>query len=178
MTKNTATTSGFAIASLILGLLFFVPLGFLLAIIFGFIALSRIKDSNGALKGKGLAITGLVLGFSWILLIPIMGLLAAMAIPAFQKVRETSLEKMMHNNARQISSAAEQYRLETGAQIVEFEDLDEYFTAPIPFNDTFKVGNDTTIEVEGSFELIEPMMNRLYIFSSDAQVIEVRELSE
>jgi hypothetical protein len=57
-----------ATASLVLGLvgipffwLFAVPP--LLAVIFGFIARSQIKASNGAQTGKGFAITGIVCGF-------------------------------------------------------------------------------------------------------------------
>jgi type IV pilus assembly protein PilA len=44
----------------------------------------------------------------------IIGLLAALAIPAFQKVRSTSQDKTVLNNARQLSSGADQYYLEFG----------------------------------------------------------------
>ncbi len=43
-----------------------------------------------------------------------MGLIASMAIPAFNKVRETSQEKAIINNLRQIASASQQYMLDTG----------------------------------------------------------------
>ena len=48
----------------------------------------------------------------------IIGLLAAMAIPAFQKVRQASLAKACINNERQLEAALDQYRLENnkGAQ--------------------------------------------------------------
>lgn len=48
------------------------------------------------------------------IVVVIIGLLAAMAIPAFQKVRENSVGKAMENDARQIASAAQQYFLENG----------------------------------------------------------------
>jgi len=48
------------------------------------------------------------------IVVVIIGLLAAMAIPAFQKVRETSQKKTMINNLRQIASGADQYFLEEG----------------------------------------------------------------
>lgn len=48
------------------------------------------------------------------IVVVIIGLLAAMAIPAFQKVRQNSIEKTLANDARQIASAANQYYLETG----------------------------------------------------------------
>lgn len=49
------------------------------------------------------------------IVVVIIGLLAAMAIPAFQKVRERSQEKTALNNCRQLSNAADQYMLEYGA---------------------------------------------------------------
>ncbi|PTX95538.1 prepilin-type N-terminal cleavage/methylation domain-containing protein [Opitutus sp. ER46] len=49
------------------------------------------------------------------IVVVIIGLLAAMAIPAFQKVRASSQDKAVLNNLRQLSSAADQYFLEKGA---------------------------------------------------------------
>jgi type IV pilus assembly protein PilA len=57
------------------------------------------------------------------IVVVIIGLLAAMAIPAFQKVRASSQEKTVLNNLRQLSSAAQQYFLENGASTVEFTSL-------------------------------------------------------
>lgn len=52
------------------------------------------------------------------IVVVIIGLLAAMAIPAFQKVRASSQDKAVLNNLRQLSSAADQYFLEKGASSV------------------------------------------------------------
>src|ERR1700741_2047481 len=52
------------------------------------------------------------------ILVVIIGLLAAMAIPAFQKVRQSSQDKAVLNNARQLSAAADQYFLENGVSTV------------------------------------------------------------
>ena len=49
------------------------------------------------------------------IVVVIIGLLAAMAIPAFQKVRVASQDKAVLNNARQMAAAADQYYLENGA---------------------------------------------------------------
>lgn len=58
------------------------------------------------------------------IVVVIIGLLAAMAIPAFQKVRTTSQDKAITNNLRQVASAAQQFMLETGAtQAVATTDL-------------------------------------------------------
>ena len=48
----------------------------------------------------------------------IIGLLAAMAIPGFQKVRRMSQDKAVLNNARQLSAAADQHFLENGVTSV------------------------------------------------------------
>lgn len=52
------------------------------------------------------------------IVVVIIGLLAAMAIPAFQKVRTSSQDKAVINNARQLASAADQYFLENGVTTV------------------------------------------------------------
>ena len=49
------------------------------------------------------------------IVVVIIGLLAAMAIPAFQKVRTTSQDKTITNNLRQLNAAAQQYFLESSA---------------------------------------------------------------
>jgi type IV pilus assembly protein PilA len=48
------------------------------------------------------------------IVVVIIGLLAAMAIPAFQKVRSSSQDKAVLNNMRQLGAAADQYFLENG----------------------------------------------------------------
>ena len=55
-------TNGFAIASLVLGIIWLGGLGSILAIIFGGVAISQINRSHGLETVKGMAIAGLVLG--------------------------------------------------------------------------------------------------------------------
>jgi type IV pilus assembly protein PilA len=57
------------------------------------------------------------------IVVVIIGLLAAMAIPAFQKVRTASQDKAVLNNARQLSAAADQYFLEAGASYAASQSL-------------------------------------------------------
>src|ERR1044072_7906422 len=57
------------------------------------------------------------------IVVVIIGLLAAMAIPAFQKVRQSSQDKAVLNNARQLSAAADQYFLENGVSTVASANL-------------------------------------------------------
>lgn len=58
------------------------------------------------------------------IVVVIIGLLAAMAIPAFNKVREQSRGKAILNNLRQIASAGQQYILEEGVASVAYGDLE------------------------------------------------------
>jgi hypothetical protein len=80
-------TSGKAIVSLVSGLLFFVPLLLIAAIAFGHLSLSEIRRSAGRLKGEGMAIAGLVVGYLWIVGIPIILIIAAIAIPNLLRAR-------------------------------------------------------------------------------------------
>lgn len=73
-------TNGLAIASLVCscaGILFFGVPG-ILGIIFGFVARSQIRRSNGTQGGEGLALAGIIVGFAWIaILVLIIGVAAA-----------------------------------------------------------------------------------------------------
>jgi len=53
-------TNGFAIASMVLGIVWIYWIGSVLAIVFGFIARSQIRQRNQG--GDGMAIAGIVLG--------------------------------------------------------------------------------------------------------------------
>jgi uncharacterized protein DUF4190 len=64
-------TNGFAIASLVFGIIG----GVLLALVFGYIALSQIRRSGGREGGHGLALAGVILGWIWLAII--IGLVAA-----------------------------------------------------------------------------------------------------
>jgi hypothetical protein len=57
------TTNGLAVGSLVASLFWFAWVGSFLAVIFGHVALSQIKQSGGRQTGSGLAIAGLVLGY-------------------------------------------------------------------------------------------------------------------
>jgi hypothetical protein len=62
-------TNGLAIASLVCSCagLFFLPA--IPGIVLGFVAHAQIKRSNGAQRGDGLAIAGIIVGFGWLVLL-------------------------------------------------------------------------------------------------------------
>ncbi len=57
------------------------------------------------------------------IVVVIIGLLASLAIPAFQKVRIQSQDKAVMNNARQMAAAADQYFLESGGSFAASSSL-------------------------------------------------------
>lgn len=59
------------------------------------------------------------------IVVVIIGLLAAIAIPAFQRIQRTSQDKAVFQNARQIAAAADQYFMENGVSAVDMVSLTE-----------------------------------------------------
>jgi len=80
---SPSKTSGFAIASLIFGIVG----GPVLAIPFGLVARRRIRRSDGALGGRSLATAGIVLSCAWLGLFALVGTLAAVGV--FDEDRNT-----------------------------------------------------------------------------------------
>ena len=109
-------TLGMAITSLVLGCLFLLPiLGALFsvaALTLGIISLVKISKNKETLKGQGLAIAGIVLGALGVVLIPIIALLVAIAVPNFMRARHLSQEVQAASNLRAIVVAQETYYLD------------------------------------------------------------------
>jgi hypothetical protein len=57
------STNGFAIASMVLGIIWIYWIGSILALVFGYVAKKQIKESNGSEGGSGMATAGIVLGW-------------------------------------------------------------------------------------------------------------------
>jgi hypothetical protein len=100
------------------------PIG-ILAIVFAVKANSKQDsgDTTGAAKSRGLAqgftIATLCLG---LLIVPV-GMMAALAIPAFKKVRNNAIEKTLINDARQISAAYNQICAEQAKETATVAEL-------------------------------------------------------
>lgn len=115
MTDNAKTSPG-AIWSLVLGILGLMcigPLGAIPAIICGHIAYSKVKKSDGALTGDGMALAGLILGYiSIALMVVMLPIMAAIAIPSFVQARTTAQQNNCINNLRMIDGAKDQWAIE------------------------------------------------------------------
>jgi type IV pilus assembly protein PilA len=104
-----AENSGKAIASLICGLFMWIFPAAAAAIILGHVSLSEIGRSAGKLKGRGMAISGLVLGYAGLFLIPLILIIAAIAIPNLLRAREAANEASAVGSLRTIDIAAIRY---------------------------------------------------------------------
>jgi Tfp pilus assembly major pilin PilA len=124
---------GQATASMVCGIVgLFTCLPGIAAVILGHIALSRIRKSGNMLTGRGRAIAGLVMGYlvvGFMAMLPVIGILAAIAIPSFMQAKERAQAAMVLNEVRQLDAAKDQYALETqkGSEITPaFGDLTPY----------------------------------------------------
>lgn len=112
--QGTARTARLAVWSLVLaiaGLVLIGPLGGIPAVICGHIAVRRIKRSSGTLRGRGLAIAGLVVGYTAFVVNPIV----LLSPPFFCVCGGPSAERILGaNNLKQIGVAARMYAADNG----------------------------------------------------------------
>jgi len=102
-----AKTSSAAIASLVMGLLGLIvcplaPILFIPSLICGIVGLVKISNSNGKLKGNGLAIAGLILSGFMLFALPI---LLAILMPALNKVKHISQRVVCGTNIKGLGTA-------------------------------------------------------------------------
>jgi Domain of unknown function (DUF4190) len=107
--NEPAKTSGLAVASLILGLLGFLILPAVGGLVCGIVALGKIRQSNGRLQGRGIALSGTVVSSIMLALIPVMAILAALLLPALASAKSKAQTIMSMNNVRQLGLAARMY---------------------------------------------------------------------
>lgn len=103
VTPQKPERSGNAVASLVLGILGFLGLGIITgipAVICGHVARSQIKKSKNTVRGSGLALAGLIMGYFWI-----AGGSAALLIPSINQARERARETVSINQAQTIAEA-------------------------------------------------------------------------
>lgn len=77
---TSAKVNGFAIASMVLGIVWIYWVGSILAVVFGHIALKQIKESSDTQSGRGMAIAGLVLGYVGVAIVALILVVVAVGI--------------------------------------------------------------------------------------------------
>jgi len=95
-------TSGKAIFSLICGILFIILPFSVVAVIFGHIALSEIRKNPARLTGRGLAITGIVLGYVGVVLL--VGFIGLMIYGVRQAEKEINTSAVVSKESSIVSS--------------------------------------------------------------------------
>jgi type II secretory pathway pseudopilin PulG len=103
---------GLAITALVFGILSLlgcIGIGSLVAIITGAIAMSKAKSQPHQYGGRGMALAGLVMGAVSFLLIPFIGIIAAIAIPSLLRARVSANESMAIGDTRRVISAQAAY---------------------------------------------------------------------
>lgn len=105
---NKAKTSGLAVTSLVLGILGFFSCGVtaLVGLIFGIIALVKVSNSKGALRGKSIALAGTIISAVFLVMIPFF---AALLLPALAAAKAKAQEINCINNEKQLALAVRIY---------------------------------------------------------------------
>jgi len=101
-------TSGMAVTSLVLGVLGFFTCGLtaVVGLVLGIVAMNKVRKSNGALTGQGIAIAGTVTSALFLAMIPI---LVAMMLPAVAKAKARAQTITCVNHMKQLSLSARLY---------------------------------------------------------------------
>src|ERR1700730_112441 len=102
-------TSGKAIASLICGIFFFILPAAIVAIILGHLSYSEIGKSLGRIRGRGLALAGLILGYFGVAFIPFILIIAAIAIPNLLRAKIAANEASAVGSLRNYQAAMGEY---------------------------------------------------------------------
>jgi Domain of unknown function (DUF4190) len=114
LTARQQSTNGFAVAALVLGILWLYWLGSILALVFGYAARKQIDKSNGEQKGRGLATAGIVLGWIGVGL-ALLGIVAGIVVFAVGNTTTGSKASACSVEKSTISTALEAYKAATGS---------------------------------------------------------------
>ena len=97
-------TSAMAITSLVLGILGLFTCGAtaLFGLIFGIIALVKVSNSKGSLRGQGLALAGTIVSGIFLFMLPVF---VAMLLPALAAAKDKAREINCMNNEKQLALA-------------------------------------------------------------------------
>lgn len=144
-------TSALAIWSLvlgILGLLCFSCLTGIPAIICGHIGRSKIKLSQGALTGDGMALAGLILGYIGTVIT--IGIIAAIAIPQFAAYRDKANCALAEAEAMKAVAAVSCYIANQNPEVPPTKD-----DLASDADCAYTPGEGTEVEISGSMEQLQ-----------------------
>jgi len=104
----SARTSGLAVTSLVLGVLGLFTCGItaLFGLVLGIIAVVKVSNSRGALRGGGLAVAGIVVSGVFLLLLPFF---TAMMLPALAAAKQKALAVNCVSNEKILAIAIKMY---------------------------------------------------------------------
>jgi hypothetical protein len=119
-------TDGKAIGSLVCGIasvtIFSIIAG-IPAIILGHLSRSDIRKSEGRLKGERLALAGLIMGYVSLAIIPLILIIAAIAIPRLISGQQAAHEAAAVSTLWRISTAEETYKSTSNGRFGQITDL-------------------------------------------------------
>lgn len=117
------------------------------------------------------------------IVVVIVGLLAAMAVPAFQKVRNNSIAKTIVNDGRQIGTSAQQYFMDKGVSSVSVTvdsesglitgPLTEYLSLisnKLAYSDPGSGIEASLVATDGAFVLSHPLGD--VVFNAEGKPVE------
>jgi hypothetical protein len=104
-------TSGLAITSLVLGILGLFTCGItaLFGLICGIVAMNKISKSNGQMGGRGIAIGGTVVSAACLLIVLIVTLFGALALPGLASAKQKAQTINCVNNLKLLALAVKMY---------------------------------------------------------------------
>ena len=91
------------------GLFFFVFPAAVVAIVFGHLSLSEIRKSAGRMTGRGMTMAGLILGYVGVAIIPLILIVAAIAIPNLLRAKIAANQSSAVGSLRTIVAAEMTY---------------------------------------------------------------------
>ena len=136
--QEVAKVSIKAIVSLVLSILgiflsilgiFLMAIPTIIGLIFGHIALSEIKNSAGKLKGRGLALAGLIIGYITIAII-VIGIILAFVNPSLFGQADKAREKLVCVQMKSLANSLEMFKLDNGMYPETEEGLEALISNP------------------------------------------------
>jgi type II secretory pathway pseudopilin PulG len=179
---GTKRRKGLAVASLVLGIvsvptLGLIGVGAIIGIVLGVMALTRANKSPHEYGGRGLAIGGIVLNGVALVIIPVIGIIAAIAIPNLLASARAANEGSAIGKVRALAKAEEVFMAEHGTPAT-LDDLKNSLMLPEGLQGGESHGYSFEVKVEGeNFAVLAtpvkypPSGTRSFYYSSEDQLI-------